>query len=225
MEKIFNVILIVGILVTLYFCIQKNKDENIVPTKKITENFNTDKLFFNETEPPKKIEFNYGQLRPIDKQFLKEQEIGVNQKSWVPNTWIDHIDENGNPVYKSREEPNIETFIESKARFSYEFNSPRTVQMDGIADPSDFKNGKGRTLKEIYDNSFVDYKKMVPEKRKMDLDGMVPTKNAGSNLSFIEPDNWVYENEKPENGAKFDNGIFAYDPYASNSLANSHAAI
>lgn len=228
MVKIFNVILIVGILITLYFCIQKNNEEKIlnnsVSTKQVTENFNTDKLFFNNTEPLKKIEFNYEQLRPIDKQFLKEQEIGINQNTWYPNTWIDHIDEvTGEPVYESRENSNIENFIESKARFSYEFNSPRSVQMDGVVDPLDFKNGQGRTIQEIYDNSFVDYKKLVPKKQKMDLDGVIPSKKAGSNLSFIEPDNWVYENEKPENGGQFENGVFASDPYTTNSISNSHA--
>jgi hypothetical protein len=233
MVKIFNVILIVSVLVALYFCIQKNNDdqqtissESNKNNKQITENFNTDKIFFNETEPIKKIQFNYGKLRPIDKQFLKEQELGVNQNTWYPNTWIDHIDEaTGEPVYGSRENPNVENFIESKARFSYEFNSPRSVQMDGVVDPSDFKNNQGITIQEIYNNSFVDYKKLVPEKKKVDLidKGIIPSKNAGSNLSFIEPDNWVYENEKPENGGRFDNGVFASDPYSANSISNSHA--
>ena len=245
MEKIFNIILIVGILVVLYLCIQKYKTEqtlnnkpeskqepNNKTKKKVekvqkVENFNMDKIFIDEKKPTHKIEFNYGELRPIDKQFLKEQEIGVNQNTWYPNTWIDHIDKNGEPVYGSREKQseNVEQFIESKTRFTYEFNSPRTVQMDGVADPNDFKNGEGRTIQEVYDTSFVDYKKLVPEKKKIDLDGMIPSKNAGSNLSFIEPDNWVYENEKPENGGKFDNGIFASDPYSSNSISNSHALL
>ncbi len=226
MVKIFNVILIISVLVALYFCIQKQNDKQQINNERITENFNTDKLFFNETEPTKKIQFNYGKLRPIDKQFLKEQDLGVSQKSWYPNTWIDHIDEvTGEPVYGSRENPNIENFIESKARFSYEFNSPRSVQMDGVADPLDFKNNQGRTIQEIYENSFVDYKKLVPQKKKLDLDGIIPSKNAGSNLSFIEPDNWVYENEKPENGGRFDDGVFASDPYSANSISNSHAMI
>lgn len=225
MEKIFNVILLVGVLFVLYLCIQKYKP---VQQTQLEPFVNLDKVYMINKEPTNKVEFKYEQLRPVDKQFLKEQNSGVQLSTWYPNTWIERIDESGNPVYNSRE--NVtgvkEDFIESKARFTYEFNSPRSVQMDGIADPDDFKNGSGRTLKEIYDNSFVDYKKLVDKKK------MIPSEpeqlnilSAGSNLSFISPDTWVYEEEKPENGGMFDQGIMAFDPYAAVSTNNSLAVI
>ena len=219
-EKIFNIGLIVSILVILYLCIQKFKSaKNTNPVEK----FNMDKLFINEHEPSSKVEFNYGsdKIRPIDRQFMKEQEHGVAQHTWYPNTWIERIDESGNPVYGQREEPDTEHFIESKARFSYDFNSPRIAKMDGIADPDNFIDGKGRTLHEVYNESFVDYKKLAPQKKK--IEGTVPSKNAGSNLAFIEPDNWIYENEKPENGGKFAGGVYGADPFATGSISNSHA--
>ena len=98
--------------------------------------------------------------------------------------------------------------------------------MDGVVDPDDFKDGRGRTLKEIYDNSFVDYKKLVPKKRMVQVDpDQLNTQAAGSNLSYITPDTWVYDQEKPENGGKFDNGLMADDPLASGSISNSLAVI
>lgn len=242
MEKIFNVMLLIGVLYALYLCIQKYKpDEGKDSNKKQKsttkseikqeskeEFINLDKFIYNNVEPSNKVEFNYDQIRPIDKKFLKEQEFGSQLSTWYPNTWIERIDENGEPVYNSRE--NItgvrEDFIESKARFTYEFNSPRTVQMDGVVDPDDFKDGRGRTLKEIYDNSFVDYKKLVPKKRMVQVDpDQLNTQAAGSNLSYITPDTWVYDQEKPENGGKFDNGLMADDPLASGSISNSLAVI
>jgi hypothetical protein len=98
--------------------------------------------------------------------------------------------------------------------------------MDGVIDPNDFKNGKGRTIKEIYDNSFVDYKKKVPKKVLTEINSeQFKTHNAASNLSFINPDIWVYDEEKPENGGIFENGLMASDPFISNSLGNSHATV
>lgn len=226
MEKIFNFMLLIGVFYALYLCIQKYKPD--IKSKEKEEFINLDKVYYINKEPTNKIKFNYEQDRPIDKQFLKEQATGSQLSTWYPNTWIERIDENGEPVYNSRE--NItgvkEDFIESKARFSYEFNSPRSVQMDGIADPHDFKDGKGRTLKEIYDNSFVDYKKMVTKKQMIESKAdQLNTQEAGSNLSFISPDTWFYDQEKPENGGKFESGLMADDPFASTSISNSLAVI
>lgn len=236
MEKIFNVVLIIGVLVILYFCIQKYKKENdleprtktknVVSEEKHIEKFNMDKIYQIKTEtdsePKHTIQFNYGKLRPIDEQFQKEQDHGACLKTWYPNTWIERIDENDEPVYGSREKQtaNIENFIESKARFSYEFNSPRSLQMDGIADPDDFIDGKGRTLKEVYDNSFVDFKKMIPNKKVIgDSSEQTYSQSGASNLSFITPDSWIYENEKAENGGQILKGFYASDPLTNSSVA------
>jgi hypothetical protein len=219
MEKIFNLILLIAVLIVLYNCLQKSRLEN--------ESFiNMDKIYYINKEPTNSIKFNYEQIRPIDNKFLKEQDSGSQLSTWYPNTWIEKINDNGEPVYNSRQ--NVtgikEDFIESKARFSYEYNSPRSVQMDGIADPNDFKNGNGRTLKEIYDNSFVDYKKLVPKKVMTELEPeQLITQEGASNLSFISPDTWVYDKEKPENGGVFANGLMASDPYVT--ISNQHAII
>jgi len=219
MKKIFNIILLIGILYALYLLIQKHKSNNKPET-------NED--FTESNETLKSVKFIYDTERPIEKQFLKEQEKGFLSNTWYPNTWIERIDENGNPVYNSRE--NVtgvkEDFVEDKSRFTYEFNSPRSVQMDGVADPNDFKNGNGRTLQEVYDKSFVDYKDMIPNKSKREIEAdQMNTQKGGSNLSFISPDTWIYEQEKPENGGIIANGLTAFDPLSFNSTANTLAVI
>ena len=219
-----NIILIMGLLVLLNLCLQKHKNEKIIPKNNniVTEKFKMDKIYMPTKVVEQPIKFNYDKPREIDKQFQKEQDYGAGLKTWYPNTWIERIDENGQPVYGSREKEtgNLENFIESKARFTYEFNSPRSVQMDGIADPDDFIDGKGRTLKEVYDNSFVDFKKLVPKKEVVG-DSAVQTysQSGASNLSFISPDTWIYENEKAENGGQILKGLYAADPLTMDSVA------
>jgi len=224
MEKILNIILIMGLLVLLNLCLQKHKNEKIIPKNNniVTEKFKMDKIYMPTKVVEQPIKFNYDKPREIDKQFQKEQDYGAGLKTWYPNTWIERIDENGQPVYGSREKEtgNLENFIESKARFTYEFNSPRSVQMDGIADPDDFIDGKGRTLKEVYDNSFVDFKKLVPKKEVVgDSSVQTYSQSGASNLSFISPDTWIYENEKAENGGQILKGLYASDPLTMDTVA------
>ena len=219
-----NIILIIGILVLANFCLQKHKKEKTIPENNnlVTEKFNMDKIYIPTKVVEQPIQFNYDKPREIDKQFQKEQDYGAGLKTWYPNTWIERIDENGQPVYGSREKEtgNVENFIESKARFTYEFNSPRSVQMDGIADPDDFIDGQGRTLKEVYDNSFVDFKKLVPQKEVVgDSSLQTYSQSGASNLSFISPDTWIYENEKAENGGQILKGLYASDPLTMDSVA------
>ena len=219
-----NIILIMGLLVLLNLCLQKHKNEKIIPKNNniVTEKFKMDKIYMPTKVVEQPIKFNYDKPREIDKQFQKEQDYGAGLKTWYPNTWIERIDENGQPVYGSREKEtgNLENFIESKARFTYEFNSPRSVQMDGIADPDDFIDGKGRTLKEVYDNSFVDFKKLVPKKEVVgDSSIQTYSQSGASNLSFISPDTWIYENEKAENGGQILKGLYASDPLTMDTVA------
>lgn len=195
-----NTVLIILILICIYFYIN-NCDTHIKETSKVekfnsTNNayINTDNTFINKPAETNKIKFDY-EMRPIDYQFLEEQKRGVNMNSWYPNTWIEKFDEEGNPVYNSRD--NIEEFIESKARFSYDFNKEKIINMDGVVDPTDFHNNQGKTLKEVYDNAFVDFKKLVP---KMDI------KNSND---FINT--WSYENENPINGGQIIDGLFPVD--------------
>ena len=212
MVKIFEIILLSYVLYLVYLSLKKYKKE--------CDSYQQPEIYEQYVET---TNLDYDKN---NKDEYKGQK--VNLKTWYPNTWIEKIDKNGKPIYNSIE--NItgskEDFIESKARFTYKFNSPRSVHMDGISDPNDFKDGKGRTLKEVYDNSIVDYKKMIPEKQMISTDpDKLNIRSGGSNLSSIIPDNWIYNEEKPENGGIFENGLMGDDPYSSNSISNSLAII
>ena len=226
MEKMFNGILMILFLVVFYFCLQKYKKEN-------TEDFNTEKLFSDvstklsrdvQLDDPyqfkpmahKKVEFEYGET-DITKQFLKEQEKGAVMNTRYINNWIEKNDKDGNPIYNSYANMtgNTDTFIDSKARLSHDFNKLKITNMDAPISPSNEHN----TIKDIYDNSFVDYKKLIPRKKVIDSKPNNTFLEGASNLSFITPDAWVYGNEKPENGGKIDDGFYASDPSVNGSSA------
>ncbi len=222
----FNVLLVFGVLIALYYCIQKHKKENEKTNTsqeekiKFVENFQMDKIKYNEPVKTNTVKFDYA-VRPIEQQFMMEQKQGVTMMPAYPNRWIESFDSAGNPVYNSRENVTgvIETFIEPKARFTYDFNKEKTITMDGIADPDDFINGQGKTLREVYDNSFVDFKKLVPKEKVISSEPNTNFAKAASSLYYLTPDTWVYENEKPENGGESLDGILASDPASYGSVA------
>jgi hypothetical protein len=113
MEKIFNVLLVFGVLVALYYCIQKHKQENVVEEKlkqkslvNVVEKFNMDKIKYDEPQKQNKVLFNYD-VRPIENQFVNEQKNGASVVPHYPNRWIESFDSNGDPVYNSREKPGL----------------------------------------------------------------------------------------------------------------------
>lgn len=209
MEKIFKVILVFGILYILYHYIKKN---NNVTEEKTIEKFQMDKIYYNPPIESSKISFDYNE-REIDKQFINEQKNGVTLIPSYFNRWIESFDNENNPIYNSRENKLgvVETFIEPKARFSYSFNKEKIANMDGIVDPDDYIDDRGKTLKEIYDNSFVDFKKLTPKEIMINDEPNTNKLEAASNLEYIIPDTWVYQNERPENGGQFIDGIYASD--------------
>lgn len=225
MEKTFNFILIIGVLIALYYCIQKykniNKEKSVVSeSNKILEEFNMDKIYNENIPESSKIKFDY-EVKPIEKQFMKEQELGVNLNSWYPNTWIEKIDENNNPVYNSRE--NVtgikDEIVEAKTLNSYLFDPQRNINMGGVVDVESPEQVAGKTLREIYDNSFIDYRKTIPKKIMTQTEPGFNVVNAASNLSYFTDDTWTYENEKPENGGILYDGISASDPLTIGTVA------
>lgn len=217
MNQFFNIILIIIILIILSKCIQCTKEpNNILPNvennlQKISETPIIENFIDLDT---KYINFDYG-LRPIEKEFIKEQNDGANLYTWYPNTWIERIDENGNAVYNSRE--NVtgkkETIIdEPNSRFSYEFNNVKTKNMSGILKPEDTQ---GKTIKEIYDNSMVDYKKLGPQKNMLSDDTYDTVMPGGSNLQYYTADTWTYDNENQENGGVIFDNVYGDDPMSN----------
>jgi hypothetical protein len=72
----------------------------------------------------------------------------------------------------------------------------------------------------IYGNGWVLVKKLE-QKKKVIGNSFEQTysQSGASNLSFISPDSWIYENEKAENGGQILNGLFASDPLTHESVA------
>jgi len=223
MAEIFNIILIIIILVITYYCIQCSKPDNNIKPYITKQNINKIVSSDISTIKPNIIEkftdtdmqdvtFDYD-LRPIEKEFIKEQEDGAFLYTWYPNTWIDHIDENGKPVYNSREHVTgkSDTFIYPKTSASYDFNNKSNVLK-----PEEIQ---GKTIKEIYDNSIVDYKKLGPKKIMVSDDTSDIVMPGGSNLVYFTPDTWTYEDETPENGGVLYNNLYASDPMTQNAVA------
>jgi len=206
--KVIVVLVIIAVIINKVF----------VTKCKPIEDFNLDKIVYEpEPEPQENVKFNYE--GSLDKRFLLEQETSVNLATRYPNTWIQSIDEKtGEPIYASREmvtgKPDI--IVEEKVRNSWEFTKPKIENLDGYVKPEDV----GKTIKEIYDNSFVDYKKLIPQKILVNDKPNTNFSYGASNLSYINPDNWIYQNEKQENGGEITDGLYAADPMTLGTVAS-----
>ena len=62
------------------------------------------------------------------------------------------------------------------------------------------KNDLPKTIAQIFDESITDFKKLSPNKEGQIGDFII---QGASNLSTFNPDNFTYDDEKPENGAIF----------------------
>ena len=222
----FNDLLIALILFLLFMCIIKYKHNNL---DKFKNNEKINKLFgddFNLTknfkkinkivldknidyrmpEPTKKITFDKS-VRDIDNKFLDEQTNGAFMNTWYPNRWIDSFDENGVPIFKTRDDAyEIKT---PEATNSWEFNKDKLMNADGLINKEKYNNGL--TIKEVYDDlTVVDYKKLTPQKKLIDNNNI---EKAASNLTFLKKDEWKYENENINNGGQIKENLYAHDTY------------
>jgi hypothetical protein len=196
MKKMFNCILLFGLLILIYHILQKykiNNNNNNNNNNDNCENFDMSKIYYN---PPieKDIKFDYD-FKEIDNKFLKEQDNGFNVAHYVSN--------NATPFDQV-----VNT--SSKTLYNYDFNKLRISN-------SDLDNGNGKTIKEIYEDSFVNFKKLIPKKNmiKSNEDTLL---EGGSNISFFTNDTWVYDNEKPENGGSINKGLYATDMEKANAI-------
>jgi len=197
MKKMFNCILLFGLLIFIYHILQKYKNNNNCNNNDNYENFDMSKIYYNPTIKPD-IKFDYD-FTEVDNQFMKDQENSFNVAYYAPNT--------NDPEILN----NLNTYNETL--YNYDFNKLRIPDLD-----NNENSANGKTIKEIYDNSLVDFKKLIPKKNmiKSNEDTLL---EGGSNLSFYTNDNWVYDNEKPENGGSINNGLYAVDYNTLNSNA------
>jgi len=211
MNKIINEIIFIIILIVLYFCLQKYKSKNNKCIKQ-----HEDFITIDEVEPNNKVIFNYDTLRDIDIKFINDQENTINSKIVYENKWVEKIDDNNEPVFNDSLEKDIK---KANVEFTYNFKEQLVKNLDAPVDISSFKENMGRTVKEVYDNSFIDYKKLIPKKTKVDGENELTYLNGSSDLTFITPDTWIYENEKPENGGEILEGLYGNDPSVIDSVA------
>lgn len=211
MEKLFNIIIILCVLYFLNYYIKRTKSnfENTFFNKDMSKDMISHKVVSN------KVKFDYN-LRNIDKQFLHEQDKGVVMNSSYPNTWLES-NINNNPVYNSREKDennNVSPFeyLQTKTSNGYEFNKNKFNNIDGIMED----NTTGKTLQEVYDNSMVDYKKLVPMKDNIPVDDDNMARKGASELSYITSDMWLYKDERQENGGEIVDGLYAFDNNTNN---------
>lgn len=197
MGENMNGLLICIILISIYFLIKKSKDnfDNTI----LNGGINMDKIYYNPPIKTNKIKFNY-EIRDVDKDFLKEQEIGINMKTYYSNTWLEK--ENDTMLHARNNKPF--DYTESKTRNGYEFNKFKINNIDGIVSDDNV----GKSIKDIYDDSFVDYKKLIPKKKKYKNNSQ---KSGASNLEYYTNDMYTYDNEKIENGGAITNNLYAYN--------------
>jgi hypothetical protein len=214
MEKLFNIIIILcGLyLLSYYFKNNKSTFENTFFNKDMNKKLESHKVV------PTEVEFDYD-LREVDKKYLKEQEEGIVMNTINPNIWLESNIDN-KPVYKSLNKSKDESiapfdYIENKTRNSHKFNESRIKNIGGVMN----ENTVGKSIQEIYDNSLMDYKKLVPNKNNTIVDNTNNVRDAASELAYITSDMWLYDNEKQENGGEIVNGLFAFDNSANNSVA------
>jgi hypothetical protein len=67
------------------------------------------------------------------------------------------------------------------------------------------------TLQEVYDRHVVDYRKLIPNKNKLDNDNQVVSVGAYGNSNYTI-DQIQYVNENPLNGGQIDRDLFGFDP-------------
>ena len=163
MKKMFNCILLFGLLIFIYHILQKYKNNNNCNNNDNYENFDMSKIYYNPTIKPD-IKFDYD-FTEIDNQFMKDQENSFNVAYYAPNTNDPEILNNLN--------------THNKTLYNYDFNKLRIPDLD-----NNESSANGKTIKEIYDNSFVDFKKLIP-KKNMIKSNEVTLLEGGSNISFF----------------------------------------
>ena len=140
------------------------------------------------------------------KKFNYQQDNAMTLASWNPNTYIKKIDENGKPIYDS-------IYNDNFPLMTHDVNLTEINPIDGTAE-----NNFGMSLKELYDKSIPNYKKIEPKMTLNKSNDIIKT--GASNLSSYTSEDWSYKNEKELNGGLIGD-LHAFD--ANNDISNSVA--
>ena len=178
MKNIFNLIIyvvIIYLLVQLCNNLQKTSEKNFI---KNTKKFNKEQVV---KENPT-IYFNYETVSPEEpKEPIKDR----YQKEIISGTFI-------NPQYTNND------FSDQRAIYNNDMYA-KPIHINRTVDKID-KNDLPKTIAQIFDESITDFKKLTPLKEYQTGDFII---QGASNLSTFNPDEFVYDDEKPENGGVF----------------------
>ena len=192
-----NIILLILILISIYYYFNKSK-ETIDNNKS-----HLDEYFFNNKKQEKYCDFTYYDINSyyekkqgvIIKPELNTDSIQFNNiKSWVPNIYFDSETQQNKQFNNTNQDLLNENMIYKKD--------------NSITSPNLIPLSDNKTIKEIYDDSILDYKKNIP-KKKLNNNNII---QCGSNLNILSPNDWNYDNESSLNGGEIINGLYGYDP-------------
>jgi hypothetical protein len=185
MKNIFNLIIYVGIIFLLIqLCNNMTKEAKEAKEAKETNN-KTDERFTVEQDSIKgnpTIYFDYDTV-PIepDKEHIEDR----YQKELKTGAIV-------NPQY-SNDNFTDQRSIYNNDMYTKPIHTNRTLDAMG-------ENDLPKTIAQIFDESITDFKKLTPNKQSQTGDFVI---QGASKLTTFNRDDFVYDDEKPENGAVF----------------------
>ena len=199
MKNIFNLIIYVGII---YLLIQLCN--NMTKSTKET-NIKTDESFTVEQDSIKGIPTIFFDYDTVPNEPDKEHIEDRYQKELKTGAIV-------NPQYSN------DNFSDQRVIYNHDmYAKPIHINrtLDGMGD-----NDLPKTIAQIFDESITDFKKLTPSKQSQTGDFVI---QGASNLTTFNRDDFVYDDEKPENGSVFSKddtykgnlSVYAYDNMVS----------
>jgi len=179
MKNIFNLIIyvvIIYLLVQLCNNLQKSSEKNFI---KDNEKFSKELVVVRGFPT---IHFDYDTVpteepkEPIEDRYQKELISGAIV----------------NPQYTNNK------FSDQRVIYNNDIYA-KPIHINRTLDSMD-ENDLPKTIAQIFDESITDFKKLTPLKESKTGDFII---QGASNLSTFNPDEFVYDDEKPENGGVF----------------------
>lgn len=192
MQTMINLIIYIAIICLGVFLLNKLfTKKNSEPEKEHFNNTN-----FNNTNET--IDFDYGNsnINTPDEHIQTIETINDKYKKELINGVTFKPDYNSNYTLDEYEDQKV---IYNNAIYTHPIHTTRSIDTN-----------TNKPIREIFDSSITDFKKLSPNENGIDGDTVV---SGGFNSGNFNPDFRTYDNEKPENGGIFtDNNLYAYDP-------------
>jgi hypothetical protein len=179
MKNIFNLIIYIAIiflLIQLCNNLQKFSEKKFI---KDNETFSKELVVVKGLPT---IHFDYD---TVPTEETKEPIEDRYQKELISGAFV-------NPQYTNNK------FSDQKAIYNNDIYA-KPIHINRTMDSMD-ENDLPKTIAQIFDESITDFKKLTPPKESKTGDFII---QGASNLSTFNPDEFVYDNEKPENGGVF----------------------